>query len=380
IFCISLLAAFGAMPLLKRLRARTDRLKGPLSARLGLREAAWFPEDLGVACAALALAVAVSIGVGLMVESFRKEFAELLEARLAPDLWITVTDDQDSALLAANLTAMQGVTEVSLSGETQVRIQGLPVLLGFTTFDAKRAARYGHPIALSPDEVLINETLAGMLDREVGDGISDGSRSYRVAGVFKGYGETGLRLLINAAGVRGFTGAEPVFTRLSVDAEHPDRISDALTGWKGIEISLTKRVRERSMAIFDRTFATSDALAWLALLIASGALLNALAGFRLSQQATGRLLDALGVGPSFNLAVSLVRALVVGVTALVIALPLGIWLGFILCSEVNPRAFGWTLGFHLVPEPLLLPTGLALLAALVAGTLGGFTRIPGERR
>ncbi|MBM4203450.1 MAG: hypothetical protein FJ194_04775, partial [Gammaproteobacteria bacterium] len=48
IFCISLLAAFGAMPLLKRLRARTNRLRGPLSARLGLREAAWFPEDLGV--------------------------------------------------------------------------------------------------------------------------------------------------------------------------------------------------------------------------------------------------------------------------------------------------------------------------------------------
>jgi putative ABC transport system permease protein len=380
IFGVSLLVAFSAMPLLKRLRKQTDRLKGPLWARLGLREASWFPEDLGVACAALALAVAVSVGVGLMVESFRKEFAELLDARLATDLWITITDDQDALALQTRLTSLPGVGDVSLSGEIRTRIEGLPVLLGFTTFDTHRAMRYGHPVALAADEVLINETLAGMLAREVGDRVSDGTRGYRIAGIFKGYGEPGLRLLMNTSAVRGFTRMEPVFTRLSVDAEDPEKIRQAFEGTQGVDVAFTRDVRARSMAIFDRTFATSDALAWLALLIASGALLNALAGFRLNQQATGRLLDALGVGPSFNLGASLVRAVVVGATALLIALPLGVWLGYILCSEVNPRAFGWTLGFHPVLQPILLPTALALMAALLAGIVGGITRLPGARR
>jgi ABC-type antimicrobial peptide transport system permease subunit len=99
----------------------------------------------------------------------------------------------------------------------------------------------------------------------------------------------------------------------------------------------------------------------------------------LSQQATGRLLDAIGVGSGFNLGASLVRALVVGSAAVLIAVPLGIWLGFILCSEVNPRAFGWTLGFRLLSGPVLLPVLLALSASLVAGALGGFTRLPGAK-
>lgn len=380
ILVVSLGAAFCGLPLLRRMRGVVERLRGPLWMRLGLREAGWYPEDLGVACAALALAVAVSIGVGSMVESFRREFSALLDARLAPDLLVTVPPRQDAIRLAAMVSDLPGVTAVVLSGETIARIRGLPVVVGFTRFDAAQSARYGHPRALAPGEVLVNETLAAILDTAVGDTVPVGRSAYRVAGVFKGYGETGLRLLVDVAEVGELLGRQPGFSRVSVDADDPGVVRDALRAVDGLEVSVSADVRARSMAIFDRTFATSDALTWLALVIASAALLNALAGFRLSQQATGRLLDAIGVGAAFNLGASLVRALVVGGVAVMIAVPLGIWLGFILCSEVNPRAFGWTLEFQLLPVPVLLPVLLALCASLIAGAAGGFTRLPGVRR
>ncbi len=382
-FCIlvvALVAAFCAMPLLRKLRHVAQSLRGPLWMRLGIREASWFPEDLGVACAALALAVAVSIGVGLMVESFRSEFSELLETRLAPDVLVTVPSHIDARQLATDVAGWSGVEDVSLSGEISIRVRGLPVVLGFTTFDRKRAGRYGYQNALNTGEVLINESLATVLDIGAGEELRVGEINYNIAHVFKGYGESGLRLLIDASAAHQLVGRDPRYTRLSVDTLDPEAMLQLLERIDGVEVSLSAAVRARALAIFDRTFATSDALTWLALLIASGALLNALAGFRLSQQATGRLLDAVGAGGLFNLGASLVRALVVGGAAIMIAIPLGIWLGFILCSEVNPRAFGWTLRFQLLFSPVMVPVILAILAALVAGAAGGLTRVPGVRQ
>lgn len=380
ILAFSLLAAFSASPLLHALKTRSRNLSGPLWLRLGLRETAWFPADLIIACAALALAVAVSIGVGLMVDSFRREFSSLLDARLSADLLVTLPSALDAENLAREMTTRPEVTDVVLSGEAATRVNGLPAMLGYGEIDAVQAARYGHASALGPSEVLINETLAGSLGVSAGSGLQLGTKEVHVAGVFKGYGETGLRMIGNMPLAEFIAGTQLRYGRLAVNSSDPDATSAALRRLDGVEVSISAAVRERSLLIFDRTFATSDALTWLALIIASGALINALIGFRMNQLATGRLLESVGVPPAFNLAASLVRACVVVTAALVIAIPLGLWLGFILCSEVNPRAFGWTIGYSPTIVPVLVPALLGLCAAALAGCLGGLIRLPVARR
>ena len=48
---------------------------------------------------------------------------------------------------------------------------------------------------------------------------------------------------------------------------------------------------------------------------------------------------------------------------------LGMILAWILCAEVNPRAFGWSLPFAVSPRLVLETIGLGLLAAVIAGLL-----------
>ena len=103
---------------------------------------------------------------------------------------------------------------------------------------------------------------------------------------------------------------------------------------------------------------------------------NALTGFRLSQQTTGRLLDTQGVSFGWNLRTSMVRAGMLGLIAAGIALPLGLWLGWVLCEYVNPRAFGWTIGYSPTAQPLLPPLLLAGLATIAAGFAGAVVRPP----
>jgi len=50
-------------------------------------------------------------------------------------------------------------------------------------------------------------------------------------------------------------------------------------------------------------------------------------------------------------------------------LPLGIAMAWLLCNVINPRAFGWGLNLQFDPGEILVPLGLGLLAALVAGLL-----------
>ena len=379
ILCIAGLSAFSVAPLLRRWRRVANQTRGPLWMRLGIREVTWYPEDLAVACAALALAVAVSIGVGVMVDSFRREFLTLLEQRLVDDLYVTLDDGVDGVQRAAAIREWPGVGYVSLSGQRTGRVEGLPVIVSYTEFTSRETARYGYTEPLRADEGLINETLARKLGREVGDILSFGEHRLRIVGIFKGYGDPGLRLLVDNVTAHRLFSAGLVFDRLGIRTLQVQQIRSRLETLGGSRISSSRAMRREALLTFDRTFATTDALTWLALLVACGALFNALTGFRLNQQATGRLLDTLGVGPAWNLLTSLVRAAVIGAVAIGIALPLGLWLGWVLCAYVNPRAFGWTIGYSPSMAPLLLPVTLAAVATLGGGLAGAVVRPPWRR-
>jgi putative ABC transport system permease protein len=58
-----------------------------------------------------------------------------------------------------------------------------------------------------------------------------------------------------------------------------------------------------------------------------------------------------------------------------VALPLGLGIGWLLCEVLNPRAFGWSIPFSVSAEALLVPAGLGLAGALLAGALPGVRAI-----
>jgi len=126
-------------------------------------------------------------------------------------------------------------------------------------------------------------------------------------------------------------------------------------------------MRATALEIFDRTFAITRALTFLAVIVASAALYNALLALQLLQQRPRELLHAMGVSRAELKSVERWRVIGVGAAAIGFALPLGLVMGWLLCRVINPRAFGWSIDLLVSGSSLLWPILSALgVMALVA--------------
>ncbi|MXX28552.1 MAG: FtsX-like permease family protein, partial [Gammaproteobacteria bacterium] len=128
-------------------------------------------------------------------------------------------------------------------------------------------------------------------------------------------------------------------------------------------------LRAGALDIFDRTFAITRALTLVALIVAVAGLYNAMMALRLNQRASVALLRALGLSAAEQRWLALMRGGALGVFAVVLALPLGLFIGVVLCDVINPRAFGWSVALSISAADWALPMTLGLAAAVAASVL-----------
>ena len=166
-----------------------------------------------------------------------------------------------------------------------------------------------------------------------------------------------------------------LFDEMSIYTTQPDQLLATLAlAHPELSFENQQAIKTTAITVFDRTFLITDALTTLAVLIAAVALFNAISGLRLNQKATSELLNVLGWTRWERLIVDGVRAMTVGAFAILLAVPLGLWLGWVLCTEVNPRAFGWHIDLVLSVTAILGPLAAGAVAVMGAGLLG----VPGE--
>lgn len=357
-------------------KERRSRLS--LLARLGLRELVWYPRDLAVAIGALALAVSTSVAIGLMVESFRHDFTAMLDQRLAHDLFVRTPVEagpealpatRDMVEVASWLGGLATVDSVQAYGHQRGRLQGRVIEVGFTEFTTAETARYGVDGALATGEALLSERLARDLGVTIGDSITLADSALRIRGIFPGFGDLRPRVLIDAA-TAGDLGIPVYFDRLSVMSDSAEQVGQLLNE-RYPELSVQRRdgLRQSALQIFDQTFSITRALTLVALVVASIGLYNALLGLKLNQAPTLALLESMGVSARERKSLQLWRALGVGATVLFVALPIGIVMAWLLCTVVNPRAFGWSLQLTLAPSAFLTPLVTGLIAIAVTSLL-----------
>jgi putative ABC transport system permease protein len=128
-----------------------------------------------------------------------------------------------------------------------------------------------------------------------------------------------------------------------------------------------RALRDSVFEVFDRTFAITMALRVLAVVVAFIGILSALMSLQLEQTRQYGVLRAIGLTPRQLRDYTLLQTGLMGVTAGVLALPVGLALALILTYVINVRSFGWTMNFTLLPGELVLAFGVAVLAALAAG-------------
>ncbi len=365
IFAVALLVVSLVAPLLRVARRRLAGTGGSMLTRLAIREATWFEHDVATALGALVLAVATGMGVGLMVESFKHDFERMLAQRLSHELYVDLPE-RDGAVLVDAIAGRWPAARVQAYGSLRTRIDGRLVAVGHTRFSATEAARYGHGSALEPDEGIAGENLLRALGISVGETVDVAGGPIRIAGAFADFGGVVPRLLLDDETAARHFGALHL-SELGISGIPVLEFEAWLAGVAPeTGVQQRGRARTRALEIFDRSFAIANALTLLALTVAVAGLYNAMTGLRLNRLATRQLLASLGVTVAEERRVELVRALGLGAFAVVLALPLGLAMGAILCEVINPRAFGWSVAMSLPLPALAWPMALGFAAAVVA--------------
>lgn len=354
------------IPAILRFMKDVSRLSvGNLLLRMGLREVVWFPRDLSVALSGLSLAIATAIGVGLMVDSFRGEFSDMLDQRLSYD-FVVLGPAADLERLYAQANLLSAIKRVRIYHQQEVRVDDKPVQWVVTEVDAVEALRYGHDSALATDQVLMSEQL--MLSAmepgndqavQVGGHLELNGRTLQIVGVFKSFGDLVPKILTSQGG----DGLHASTLRLSGSRTEIEKLAQQFpnTEWQD-----QQELAANALQTFDQTFVITSVLIAIAVGVGGIGVYIAVTVLRLNQRASAKLLTFMGISRHERFVLDVVRGLGVGATACLLALPLGLAFGWILCEVVNPRAFGWRIDLALSLGAVLVPMFWGMLAALLA--------------
>ncbi|MYE82737.1 MAG: FtsX-like permease family protein [Gammaproteobacteria bacterium] len=362
----------GAGQALKRLFERGRPPVG-IVHRVAVRSVADQLSEVHVAVGALSVAVAAAIGIGIMVESFRRDFAGMLDQRLWEGVHVETTAPlPDTAASLEWVRAAPGVTDVRAYGRASVSLDGISARVTLTRGDVAEARRYGYGSAF-PQAVLLNENGARALGVEAGASVrlagKRGTRAVEVAHVFRDYGAPGPRIIAVADHLEPLLDgvAHDSFSVLTDDGQRDAMAAALEERFPGADVRDHVELRRLALEVFDATFEIASQLTLIALLVAVAGLYNALSELQARRRGENRLLYTLGVGQGRIALLSTQQNAVIGIAAAVLAIPLGLAIAWVLCVEVNPAAFGWSIPWTPTVGSILLPVALGIAAALLAG-------------
>jgi putative ABC transport system permease protein len=141
----------------------------------------------------------------------------------------------------------------------------------------------------------------------------------------------------------------------------------ATSGAQNLLVSSNRDIRETSLAIFDRTFAVTNVLRLLAVIVAFVGILSAFMALQLERTRELGVLRATGFTPGQVTGMVTIQTGFMGLTAGLLAIPTGLVLAEILIEVINRRSFGWSMKTVVSADVLLQALALALVAAILAG-------------
>jgi putative ABC transport system permease protein len=144
-----------------------------------------------------------------------------------------------------------------------------------------------------------------------------------------------------------------------------DAVRSALAG-RPLQVVDNRALRHAALRIFDRTFAVTEALRVLAVVVAFIGVWSALLALQVERTRELGTLLALGLLPRQLWGLALLETGLIGLAAGLLSLPTGLALAAILVEVINVRSFGWTMPLELTPLVLVQALALSILAALAA--------------
>lgn len=399
LFCVVLGGALFTPALLRvgmflfaPLSGRTFGVLGRLAPRAITRSLS----RTSVAVAALTISVSVIVGVSVMIESFRSTVSDWLDTTIGADIFISsplltsnqATVDVDPAIRDI-VRAVEGVRDVSAARTVSVPAPDypdmLPVNLTAVDYDISEGRGFvwlnapdgDHKRLLAEGKIMVSEPFAfrrGITpERNTLTLITDkGAQTFEIIGVFYDYStEQGSVIMYRNVydGYYDDRAISQLAAFLTPDASLEVVASDIRTalGAYDLQVQSNRALRAGVFEIFDRTFTITIALRLLATMVAFIGILSALMSLQLEQGREYGVMRANGMSKGQLWRFTLLQTGLMGTTAGVLALPIGLVLAVVLVYVINVRSFGWTMQFSIAPQELVLAFAVAVVAALLAG-------------
>jgi len=398
---LAVLVPLVAIAVMRLLEPPLAAVFGPIG-RLAARGVAGSLSRTGVAMSALAIAVAATIGVTVMIGSFRDTVARWLDASLQADVYVSppslVGNRPDATLppsLVDRLRAVPGVAGIGTSRVTRVIVDGQPITLvaidppppttrGFRFADGRSGQAWQ---SFREGAIFVSEPFAWRKGRGTGDRLrvrtDRGEVELPVGAVVRDYGSSeGIVLIDRRTYDRlwhdGAISSIAAYAEAGVDAEEIALALRKASGEADVLVRAAAKIREDSLAIFDRTFAVTAVLRLVVVAVAFVSVFAALMALGLERAREVAVLRAHGFTPGDVWKLVTAQTGLLGLVAGLAAIPIGLTLASLLVYVINRRAFGWTLDLVLSPVTLAEAVGLAVAAALLAGVYPAWrlTRAP----
>jgi putative ABC transport system permease protein len=386
----ALLAPLATIGLMKLARAPLGLVFG-LPGRMAAGSVIAALSRTAVALAALMVAVSAVIGVGVMIGSFRQTVVRWLGSTLQSDVYVSppslVGNRPDATLdpaLIARLAAVPGVARVNTNRTVRVESPSGPLSLVALGVDGRVLRGFsfvgGDAASAAPrfaaGGVIVSEPLAYHRRLRVGGALAlrtdRGDRELPVVGIVRDYGSTEGVAMVSRPTYEALWSDRAVSALGLVAAPGAD--VDTLVGAlrraagpdQDVLIRSNRALREGSLEVFDRTFAVTAVLRFLATLVAFAGVLSALMALGFERARELALLRAQGFTPGQVWGLVVGQSGLMGAAAGLFAIPVGLVLALLLVFVINQRSFGWTLQLEVDPGILVQAWGLAVAAALLA--------------
>ena len=362
-------------------------LFGPLG-RMPARSVTAALSRTGIAAAALMVAVATTIGMVLMIHSFRDSVRQWLERRLDADLYVYAAGSGKRTPLPRSLgqriATMPEVMDVGSvryrrlvteAGFLRINAYQLPPS-AFATFELVERTGQDPWQAFQQGNVMVSEAFANLRGLHAGDKISiptpQGLRTFAIFAVFVDY-NAGRGIVAMSRRVYDRIWPDDrvstywVYLRPGANTEEVKARLLRLSPEIPLEVTDNQALLQWSMRVFDRAFVVTGVLRWLATGVAFVGVFSALLALQLERSRELGVLRALGLTPGQLWLQIITETVLLGGIAGLVAMPVGLLMGWLLMEVINRRAFGWTLEFSPQSGDLLQGLALALMAALLAG-------------
>ena len=347
-----------------------------------------------LAITALAIAVSATVGVGIMTQSFRATLADWLEITLQNDLYISSTNADGSKVQGSldrtwleQVHQLPGIASISTGKASRLQINDQSVAL--LVLDPGKLTDKGFNLLagdtnqqwqryLSGEVVLISEPYAYHQQLSVGDHFQayndEGKQlNLEVGAIFQDYSSSQGMIVIHRRLYEQFWQDDSISSigilfDQQVEAEQlKQQLSNmASAGKQAVRIRYNKEIREQSLAIFDRTFAITNVLRLLVVLVAFVGVFSALMALLLEKQRDYAVLRATGLTPMQLAQLLLIQTALIGLLAGFLAIPLGWIMSELLIHVINQRSFGWSMNSIFPLSVIVQAVLLSILAAVLA--------------